>query len=106
VFSTLFDNIRAHTLEANAFIEKNNIEQCHVTLIKRQNLFEELFEQVSLLSDDNPSINAQLIELISWVQKKDKPNIESLLTKKLENTQKSIKQIKTNKAIAQYKNIR
>jgi len=103
---SLFESIRSLTLQANESIKENKIEQCNLILAKRQNLLEGLFEQVSLLPDKPPNINEQLTELVLWIQEQDKPNIVELLAKKHENSQKVIKQVHTNKAIAQYKNIR
>lgn len=103
---TLFEKIRSLTLEANESVKENKIEQCNHILVKRQNLLENLFEQVSLSSEKTSLLNDQLIELLTWIQEQDKPNIVSLIAKKSENTEKSIKQVHANKAIKHYKNIR
>lgn len=106
MLSSLFENIKALTLKANESVEENNIEQCNITLVKRQNLLEKLSEQVSLLSENDPSLNNKFIELILWIQEQDKPNIVNLQAKKQENIQKSIKQVKSKKAMQQYKTVR
>lgn len=103
---SLFESIRSLTLKANESIKENKIEQCNLILAERQNLLEELFEQVSLLPDEPSRVNEQLIELGLWIQEQDKPNIVDLLAKKHENSKKFIKQVHNNKAIAQYKKIR
>jgi hypothetical protein len=102
VLLSLIENIKALTYKADESIKQNKIEQCQIALVERQSLLEKLFEQGSILSVNDQNINNQMIELIQWVQKYDKPNIDDLLSKKQENIKSSLNQVQVKKAMKQY----
>lgn len=99
---SLIENIKALTYKADESIKQNKIEQCQIALVERQCLLENLFEQGSILSDNDQSISKQLVEIFQWVQEHDKPNIANLLSKQQENIKSSLNQVKVKKAMKQY----
>lgn len=103
MLSSLFENITGLTNRANEYVEQNEIEQCYIALIERQNLLEQLCEQV--IPENDLNNKKQLTELLLWIQKQDQPNIISLQAKKQETLKMSIKQSQAKKAIKQYKGL-
>lgn len=101
----LIKEIRDLTIYAIECIDKDMIEQCSVSLNKRQSLLEKLklnYGQL-LLTDDRSK--QEFIELMLWIQQQDQPAIEKSQLKRNQKQKMSAVQIKTKKALQFYKNV-
>ena len=105
IFNQLCQRIRDITLEVDAFIQDDNIEQCYHLLVTRQTLLDELKEKCNSTPEKHLDYAPVFIELIQWIKLQDAVNQAQVIKLKKQNKQASVKQAKVNKAIHQYKNI-
>jgi hypothetical protein len=103
MLAQLCQNIRDLTAQAAALVEDNQIELCLSILIQRQNLLDELAQYQQFSPDKNPENTSIFIELIKWVQQEDAINSKKVVCLRAQNKQKSVTQVKINKALHHYK---
>lgn len=115
MYTQLFKEIKGLTKQAVELVESNKIEQCNNILVKRQLLLEKValnYEEIQEYSpqDNSASENKKIytkhfIELIRWVQQHDHPAIIDIKHKQEQSKERSMTQIKTKKALQQYRKL-
>jgi len=101
----LFHQIRYLTQQAIILLDEDNIEQCNLALVKRQSLLEDLKFKLDTCLENKKEFTEKFVELMKWIQQQDSPAIINATDKKNQNIKSSLTQIKTTKALQQYKNV-
>ncbi|MEY8214836.1 MAG: hypothetical protein RPR97_10205 [Colwellia sp.] len=105
IFNQLCQRIRDLTLDSADLVQDANIEQCHHLLVTRQTLLDELKIKYITSPENNQMYTPVFVELLQWIQVQDAVNYTKVIKLRNENTQATVKQVKVNKAIHQYKNV-
>jgi len=100
----LFNQIRYLTQQAIILLNEDKIEQCNIVLAKRQSLLEELKSKHDACLENKKEFTDKFVELMKWIQQQDTPAIINATDKKSQTIKNSLTQIKTKKALQQYKN--
>ncbi len=101
----LFQQIRYLTQQAITFLDEDKAEQCNFALVKRQSLLEELKSKHDKYLGINEELSEKFVALLKWIQQQDTPAIINATDKKNQTIKNSLTQIKTKKALQQYKNV-
>ncbi len=104
MFIQLCQRIRALTLQAEALVDNNQIEQCLALLVERQSLLEQLKEQF-LSADHDPELSTTFTALLHWIQEQDAVSNARVVKFREQSKQESVAQVKVKKALHHYKNV-
>lgn len=103
-FTELCQKIRELTL-ANDNLLNNDIEECHHALKSRQLLLDKLKIMYLVSPEKHQEYTPVFVQLLNWIQEQDSVGLDRALFLRTQNKSNSLKQIKVNKALNQYKKI-